>query len=49
MIKMTQTRADGELDWEIGVGLVELAGFFFFKREPTAIGEKGKSRITPKF
>ena len=23
--------------------------FFFFKREPTAIGEKGKSRITPKF
>ena len=49
MIKMTQTRADGELDWEIGVGLVELAGSFFFKREPTAIGEKGKSRITPKF
>lgn len=27
---MTQTRADGELDWEIGVGLVELAGFFVF-------------------
>ena len=23
--------------------------FFFLKREPTAIGEKGKSRITPKF
>lgn len=33
MIKMTQMRAEGELDWEIGVGLVELALFFFFKRK----------------
>lgn len=28
---MTQMRAEGELDWEIGVGLVELALFFFLK------------------
>lgn len=48
MIKMTQMRAEGELDWEIGVGLVELALFFFLKKkEPTTIGEKGESRITP--
>lgn len=49
-IKIIQMRADGELDWEVGVGLVEVVRYYmiFKKIELTAAGEKERNKDDPK-